>query len=89
MPFHAFEWKGKAMPQTVPAAIQWSENMRASEAARYLGLSVSKLAKLRMRHNQAVGPRYAKLCGVVIYRRRDLDEWLKSNLVGGANETAE
>jgi len=61
----------------------WSEHMRPAEAARYLGLSVSKLAKLRMRHRWSEGPRFAKLSGVVIYRRDDLDAWLAENMLGG------
>jgi len=64
----------------------WPDHMRPPDAARYLGISVSKLAKLRMRHNHGCGPRYAKLAGVVIYRRQDLDAWLSEHLVGGEND---
>ena len=49
-----------------------SEHMRAPGAARYLGLSVSTLAKLRMLSNRSEGPNYSKVNGSVIYRRSDL-----------------
>ena len=51
--------------------------MRAPEAARYLGLSVSTLAKMRLRGD---GPPYSKAGPrIVIYDRADLDEWLAAN----------
>jgi predicted DNA-binding transcriptional regulator AlpA len=57
------------------------EYMRPPEAARYTGHSESTLAKLRMRHNRSRGPRFAKLGGVVIYKRADLDAWLDEHMV--------
>jgi predicted DNA-binding transcriptional regulator AlpA len=51
--------------------------VRAPDAARYLGLSVSTLAKLRMGRD---GPTFAKLGRrVVVYRLADLDHWVESN----------
>jgi predicted DNA-binding transcriptional regulator AlpA len=48
--------------------------VRAPEAAKYLGLSASTLAKLRMSGD---GPTFAKLGRrVVVYRLADLDEWV-------------
>ena len=48
--------------------------LRPKQAARYLGVSESVLAKMRMR---AEGPPFLKLGKrVVLYRRSDLDEWL-------------
>ena len=44
-------------------------------AARYVGLSESTLAKLRLNGN---GPVYCKLGRRVVYRTADLEEWLKS-----------
>ena len=58
------------------------ECMRPREAAAYIGLSESKLAKLRMRENRENGPNYIKCGGVVIYRKCDLDSWLSSMVVG-------
>ena len=48
--------------------------VRAPDAAKYVGLSVSTLAKLRM---AGQGPTFAKLGRrVVVYRLDDLDDWL-------------
>ena len=50
--------------------------LRAPEAARYLGLSKSTLAKWRMSGN---GPRYVKLgARVVAYSQDELDRWRQS-----------
>lgn len=57
-------------------------HLRPREAARYLGLSESKLAKLRMASNRALGPRFIKLAGCVVYRREDLDAWVDAHVVG-------
>lgn len=67
---------------------QWThlagvENLRAREAAGYVGISESTLAKLRMAANHNKGPRFAKLGGAVVYRRSDLDDWLQRSLRGG------
>lgn len=51
--------------------------VRAPDAAKYLGLSASTLAKLRMSGD---GPVFAKLGRrAVVYRLSDLDDWLKRN----------
>jgi predicted DNA-binding transcriptional regulator AlpA len=47
----------------------------AKVAARYVGLSSSTLAKLRLNGN---GPTYCKLGRRVLYRPTDLDQWLQS-----------
>lgn len=57
------------------------ENLRPLEAAHYLGVSVSMLNKLRMKRTRHNGPKFAKICGCVVYRRADLDDWLARNLV--------
>lgn len=57
------------------------DNLRPREAARYLGLSESTLAKLRMRGSKNVGPNYVKLGRSVIYRRSDLKLWLEQNVI--------
>jgi len=59
------------------------ENLRPAQAAHYTGLSDSTLAKLRMRHNRADGPKYLKISGCVVYRRSDLDSWMNQHVVGG------
>jgi len=47
----------------------------AGEAARFVGLSESTLAKLRLNGN---GPVYCKLGRRVVYRPADLEQWLQS-----------
>jgi predicted DNA-binding transcriptional regulator AlpA len=47
----------------------------AKTAARYVGLSESTLAKLRLNGN---GPVYCKLGRRVVYRPVDLEQWLQS-----------
>ena len=55
-----------------------SRRMRAPEAARYIGLAPSTLAKMRVRGD---GPLYAKAGPrVVLYSQNDLDDWLKQRL---------
>jgi hypothetical protein len=48
----------------------------ATQAASRVGLSVSTLAKLRLRGG---GPAYCKLGRRVIYRPDDLEAWLEKN----------
>jgi predicted DNA-binding transcriptional regulator AlpA len=55
--------------------IQTSQVLRACDAARFVGLSESTLAKLRLTGN---GPAYCKLGRRVVYRLSDLDAWLQS-----------
>ena len=52
-----------------------SELLTAQEAAGFLRLSVSFLAKARMRGD---GPRYRKLSRAVRYLKSDLSDWLKA-----------
>jgi hypothetical protein len=47
-----------------------------TQAARQVGLSVSTLAKLRLR---GAGPAYCKLGRRVVYRPHDLEVWLQGN----------
>ncbi|WP_343231216.1 helix-turn-helix domain-containing protein [Rhodomicrobium vannielii] len=55
-----------------------TKKMRTPEAARYLGLAVSTLARLRCLGG---GPRYAKAGKrTIIYDRADLDGWLATRL---------
>lgn len=67
-----------------PDPIGHTEYLRPREAARFLGLSESTLAKLRMRSNHVRGPAFSRPLGrYVVYRRRDLEAWLERSLVGG------
>lgn len=50
-------------------------NYRAPDAARYLGLAASTLAKMRLRGD---GPHFSKAGRAVIYSRAELDHWLAS-----------
>lgn len=54
----------------------FNDLMRTPEAAKYLRLSASMLAKLRMRGG---GPQYIKLGPRIVgYLKSDLDEWIAS-----------
>ncbi len=55
--------------------------LRPPQAAEYVGVSKSKLAKLRMDGYREKGPPFIKLGASVLYRRRDLDAWLTSNTI--------
>ena len=48
-----------------------------SQAAEYLNLAVSSLAKWRV---GGIGPKYVKLGSAVRYRRADLDDWISSKI---------
>jgi predicted DNA-binding transcriptional regulator AlpA len=48
----------------------------AQNAAKWVGLSASTLAKLRLTGN---GPAYSKLGRRVVYRIDDLDKWIASH----------
>jgi predicted DNA-binding transcriptional regulator AlpA len=55
-------------------AILATPKLRAPQAAAYVGLSPSTLAKMRLRGD---GPLYAKAGSrIVIYDKADLDAWL-------------
>ena len=60
-----------AKPKTLPEF----ELLTPKEAAQFLRVSVSFLAKARMRGD---GPRYRKLCRAVRYLRSDLSDWLRA-----------
>ncbi|WP_137701087.1 helix-turn-helix domain-containing protein [Marimonas lutisalis] len=66
----------------------WTDiyHMRPKTAARYLGISPSTLAKLRMRQNRQDGPVFSKIAGLVVYRRADLDLWLQENSVKSSED---
>jgi predicted DNA-binding transcriptional regulator AlpA len=52
-----------------------SKVIQTKEAAQFVGLSESTLAKLRLNGN---GPTYCKLGRRVVYRPADLEAWLQS-----------
>lgn len=55
--------------------------LSASEAAKYLGLSESYLAKLRMGTCSESGPAFCRIGQRAIrYRKTDLDAWMASRL---------
>ncbi|MEP3895179.1 hypothetical protein [uncultured Litoreibacter sp.] len=57
------------------------EHYRPPEAAAYLKISESQLSKLRMKQNRVRGPRFANVAGCILYRRVDLDDWVKSKII--------
>lgn len=56
---------------------QISEVMSVGDAARFVKLSESTLAKLRL---CGTGPAYCKLGRRVVYRLADLESWLESRV---------
>ncbi|KDE90589.1 hypothetical protein DF40_022480 [Stenotrophomonas maltophilia M30] len=52
--------------------------LRVSDAAKYLGLGVSTLDKMR---TEGRGPRYLKVGNRVFYREADLDAYLEAAVV--------
>lgn len=50
------------------------------EAATYLALSESTLARMRSRASTKNGPPYCRLGGSIKYRQADLDAWVEHNL---------
>ncbi len=52
--------------------------LRPPEAARYLGIAESTLAKRRMGRD---GPAFHKLGRAVVYDRADLDAWFSAHRV--------
>ena len=51
--------------------------LNTKQAARYVGLSPSTMAKLRLRGGNT--PQFRKLGRRVVYHRDDLDTWLNAN----------
>lgn len=58
--------------------------LRPYEAATYLRLSKSTLAKWRL---SGSGPPYCKLGRAVVYRRQDLDVWLGARQLQNTSQT--
>jgi predicted DNA-binding transcriptional regulator AlpA len=57
--------------------------LTALEAAKFLGLAPSTLAKLRLSGN---GPVYCKLGRRVVYRGHDLEAWLESHIARNTSD---
>ncbi|RUV07450.1 DNA-binding protein [Mesorhizobium sp. M1A.F.Ca.IN.020.03.2.1] len=56
--------------------VEAPKTLRTDGAARYVGLSVSTLEKLRL---TGAGPEYIKLGRTVVYKPEDLDAWIDGN----------
>lgn len=67
------------MPNTSTNTSSSTELLAPRQAARFLGLSVSTLAKLRRPSTDRQGPIYSKLGGSIRYRLCDLDAWVQAN----------
>ncbi len=63
-------------PAAKPVALM-PKVVTAKVAAKFVGLSESTLAKLRLNGN---GPAYCKLGRRVLYRPSDLEQWLESRI---------
>jgi hypothetical protein len=59
------------------------EALRATDAARMVGLTERTLAKLRLNGN---GPIYCKLGRRVVYRIADLEKWLQSRATSDTSD---
>ena len=57
--------------------------LNAAEAADWLGLSVSTLAKMRLAGS---GPLYSKLGRRVVYRREDIEDWVAAHRCRSTSE---
>ena len=55
-----------------------TENLRPNEAASYLRTSPRTLSRWRQ---MRIGPPWVRAGRAVLYRRKDLDEWLAQNRV--------
>jgi predicted DNA-binding transcriptional regulator AlpA len=60
--------------------------LSTKDAARFVGLSDSTLAKLRLNGN---GPVYCKLGRRVVYRMPDLEQWLESKTATDTSDANE
>jgi hypothetical protein len=64
----------------------WPEHMRPKTAANYLGLSKAFLDQSRV---SGTGPKFARISRTcVLYRKADLDDWLRSHLAVSTSELA-
>jgi hypothetical protein len=62
----------------------WPEHMRPKAAADYLGLSKAFLDQSRV---LGTGPKFARISRTcVLYRKVDLDDWLRSHLAMSTSE---
>lgn len=59
--------------------------LRTPQAAEYIGISKSTLAKLRV---SGRGPVYSKCGRSVVYRRIDLDAWISSGVRTSTSHSA-
>ena len=59
--------------------------LRPGQAADYIGISQSTLAKWRV---SGTGPVFGKLGRTVIYRRSDLDAWVQENIRRSTSDVA-
>lgn len=67
--------KSTAIIESGAAPADPDQKFARPEAAKYLGISVRTLEGWAVRGG---GPRMLKLGSRVVYRRRDLDQWLTS-----------
>jgi len=58
-----------------------NELMKIADAAEYLHVPV---ATLRWYRQSGLGPKSAKICGRVMYRRSDLDNYVREQFNGAA-----
>jgi len=66
---------------------RYPAKLRVPQAAEYIGLSQSTLAKMRLRGD---GPPYLKLGGkIVVYDIQDIETWLLANRRKSTSEQVE
>jgi len=64
--------------------VSGSDLLTAAEAGEFLGVPETWLEKRRGKNPKPGGPPYVKLGGFVRYRRRELEEFVRTLPVGGA-----
>lgn len=62
------------------------EYLRPQKASEYTGLSLSKLARLRMKTNDEDGPSFMRVSGCIVYSKDELDSWMRRHTVTGPSD---
>ena len=59
---------------------KWDQLITTDEAAKYLRISLTTLARWRMAKHRH-GPPYYKLGAMVVYKEKELNDWVESQRV--------
>jgi hypothetical protein len=61
-----------------------SDHLTPRDAAKYIGLAPTTMAKIRCRSND--GPRFMRLGRKILYARSDLDTWLAARRASSTSD---